>query len=89
MANIRRDLFLIRSSYLSQPKHFNDVFLNLGYDYRGNMLKNGTSEELWANPLQYGMYGKLEALLTFVLEYTKNIKKTFSFSHEKNSLNIN
>jgi hypothetical protein len=89
MANIRRSLWTIRSSYLYQAKHQNDIFLNTGYDYRGNMLRNGTSDELWANPLQIGMYAKLEGLITFCLEQAKMIKKTFSFAHDKNSLNVN
>ena len=89
MANIRKSLYTVRSSYLSQAKHLNDVILNMGYDYHGNILKNGTSQELWANPLQHGMYAKLEGMLTYVLEYAKNIKKWVSIAHSKNSLNLN
>jgi hypothetical protein len=85
----RRKLYTIRSSYLSQAKHSNDYFLNLGYDYRGNLLKNTTSPELWANPIQTSMYGRLEGMLTYVLEQVKIIKKHFSIAHDKNDLNIN
>jgi len=88
MANIRRSSWTVRSSYLNQTKHQNDMFINLGYDYTGNILRNGTSDELWANPLQISMYSKLEGMLTFCLEQAKMIKKTFSFAHDKNSLNI-
>ena len=84
----RRKLYTVRSSYLSQAKHSNDYFTNLGYDYRGNLLKNTTSPELWANPLQISMYGRLEGMLTYVLEQVKIIKKHMSIAHEKDNLNI-
>jgi hypothetical protein len=89
MAVEQRNPWTVRSSYLTQAKHINDVFLNLGYDYRGNILKNGTSPELWANPLQTPMYGRLEGMILFLLENVKNIKKHFAFAIDKDNLNIN
>jgi hypothetical protein len=85
----RRKLYTIRSSYYAQANHSNDYLTNLGYDYRGNMLKNTTSPELWANPIQTSMYGRLEGMLAFVLEQVKIIKKTFSIAHTKDNININ
>ena len=85
----RRKLYYVRSSYLTQAKHSNDYFTNFGYDYRGNLLKNTTSPELWANPLQIPLYGKLEGLIVFVLEQVKIIKKHFAISIDKNNLNVN
>ncbi|MCK9446988.1 hypothetical protein M0Q50_09080 [bacterium] len=84
----RRKLYTIRASYLYNSKHLNDVFLNLGFDYRGKLLKKGTSPELWANPLQNSMLATIEGMLIFLLENTKTIKKWFSIAHEKNTLNI-
>ena len=84
-----RQLHKIRPSYLSEARHINDRFINLGYDYFGNILKNGSSPELWANPQQIGMYGKLEGMLTYVLENTKMIKKWFSIAHDKNTTLLN
>ena len=85
----KRQLRTIRSSYLSQAKHLNDNFINLGYDYTGNILKNGTSPELWANPQQISLYARLEGLITYVLENSKMIKKWFSIAHSKNTTRIN
>jgi hypothetical protein len=85
----KRQLWKIRPSYMGQAKHINDFFTNLGYDYRGNILKNGTSPELWANPQQIGLYGKLEGMLGYVLESAKMIKKWFSIAHDKNTTRIN
>ena len=84
----KKQLHKIRPSYYNQAKHTNDVFLNMGYNYRGNILKNGTSPELWANPQQIGMYSKIEGLLIFLIESTKIIKKWFSIAHDKNTSNI-
>jgi hypothetical protein len=83
-----RKLYTIRPSYLYKAKHMNDKFLNLGYDYRGKILKNGTSPELWANPLQNPGYSTLESMITFILEQAKYIKKWFSIAHDKNTTNI-
>ena len=85
----KRQLHKIRSSYLSEAKHINDKFINLGYNYFGNILKNGSSPELWSNPQQIGMYGKLEGMLTYILESTKMIKIWFSLAHDKNTTLIN
>ena len=85
----KRQLHKIRPSYLSEAKHVNDRFINLGYNYFGNILKNGSSPELWANTQQWGMYGKLEGMLTYVLETTKMVKKWFSIANDKNTTAIN
>jgi len=84
----RRRLYTIRPSYYFQAKHFNDVYLNLGFDYKGKLLKKGTSPELYANPLQNSMFGTVEGMMNFLIEHTKIIKKWFSIAHDKNSLNI-
>jgi len=85
----RRKLYTIRTSYLYQEKHFNDVFLNLGYNYKGNILKNGTSPELWANPLQTPMINTLESFLVFLIEQAKYVKKWFSIAHSQETTSIN
>ena len=74
---------------MNQARHLNDNFTNLGYDYTGNILRNGTSPELWANPQQITLYGRLEGLITYVLESSKMIKKWFSIAHDKNTTLIN
>lgn len=81
--------FRVRTSYLSSAKHFADNFTNLGYDYRGKLLQKSTSPELWANPVQKPLMGQIEAMLNFILEQVKYIKKTFSIAHDKESININ
>ena len=84
----KRKLYTVRTSYLYQAKHKNDVLLNLGYKYKGKLLRNGTSPELWANPLQIPMLNTLEGMLNFLLEQAKYVKKWFSIAHDKNTTNI-
>lgn len=85
----KRKLYTTRPSYLYQAKHFNDVYLNLGFDYKGKLLRKGTSPELWANPLQAPIIGTLESMLNFILEHTKVVKKWFAIAIDKNSMNVN
>lgn len=85
----KRSKWLVRPSYRNQAKHINDVFINLGFNYYGRILKNGSSPELWGNPLQVPMFGTLEAMITFLIDQAKSIKKRFSIAHDKNTLNIN
>ena len=84
----RRKKYTVRPSYLYQAKHMNDVFLNLGFGYKGKILKKGTSPEIWANPLQHSLYGALESMIYNLIEYSKMIKKWFSIAHDKNTTNI-
>ncbi len=80
--------YKVRPSYLHAAKHINDNYKNLGFNYRGEILKRTTSPELWANPLQVPFYGQLEAMIVFLFEQAKYIKKTFSIAHDKESINI-
>jgi hypothetical protein len=84
-----RRMYTIRMPYFYQAKHMNDVYLNKGFNYTGQLLKKGTSPELWANPLQSSLYGTLEGLLNYLIESAKMVKKWFSIAHEKDATNIN
>jgi hypothetical protein len=88
-AGTERFKHLSRAPYYDQAKHFNDNFLNLGYDYRNKLLQKTTSPELWGNPLQTSLFGRLEGLLTMALEQVKSIKKAFSIAHDSDTTNIN
>jgi hypothetical protein len=88
---LKRDRFFykVRPSYYHQAKHLSDEYKNLGYDYRGKILKKMTSPELWANSIQYPFYARIEMIIDFLIEQVKYIKKTFSIAHEKESANLN
>jgi hypothetical protein len=84
-----RFYYKVRPDYYNQAKHLSDEYKNLGYDYRGKILSKMTSPELWSNPLQYSFFSKIEALINFIIEQVKYIKKSFSIAHSKDSININ
>ena len=84
----QRLYYKVRPDYYNQAKHLEDNYKNLGYDYRGKIMKKMTSPELWANPLQIPFYSKLEAIVNFLIEQVKYIKKYFSIAHDKESVNI-
>ena len=84
----RRKRYVIRPSYLYGAKHFNDVYLNLGFQYKGQLLKKGTSPELWANPLNTSIINTLDSMLYFLIEHAKHVKKWFSIAHDKNDINL-
>ncbi|HOG74486.1 MAG TPA: hypothetical protein PLP47_06150 [Methanofastidiosum sp.] len=79
----------VRTPYFASAKHLSDNYTNLGYDYRGKILSKTTSSELWANPIQKPLFAQIEAILTFILEQVKYIKKTMSIAHGKEDTNIN
>jgi hypothetical protein len=83
-----RNTFKVRLPYLYQAKHNNDEFKNLGYNYRGQILKRITSPELWSNPLQTPLIGQIESMMTYILEQAKMVKKWMSIAHDKDSLNV-
>ena len=78
-----------RPGYYNQAKHLEDQYKNLGYDYKGKILKKMTSPELWANPIQKPFYDRMERLINFIIEQVKYVKKAFSIAHDKDSININ
>ncbi|NJO87877.1 MAG: hypothetical protein HC831_02140 [Chloroflexia bacterium] len=77
-----------RAPYYDQIRSINDRFKHLGYNYRGQLYRKTTSPELWGNPLQLPFIGRLEGMMTMILESVKYIKKTFSIAHEKETLNL-
>jgi hypothetical protein len=79
----------VRTSYYASAKHLSDNYLNLGYDYRGKIMQKMTSPELWANPIQKPLFAQIEAMITFILEQVKYIKKHMSIAIDKNSINVN
>lgn len=84
----KKQTYKVRQPYNHTAKHVNDSYSNLGYAYSGNILYNGTSKELWGNPQQITSMRRLEGILVFLLETSKNIKKHFSIAHDKDTNNI-
>jgi len=88
--DLRRENFFykIRPSYYHQARHLSDEYKNLGYDYRGKILRSTTSPVLWSNPIQAPLLYRIEAMINFLIDQVKYIKKTFSIAHERDSINV-
>ena len=79
----------IRTAYNYRINHINDYYKNLGFEYSGKIFKKTVSPEIYSNPLQKPLITKIEQLIYYLIETTKNIKKWVSIAHEKNSSRIN
>ena len=88
---ITRDrlLYKVRPGYYDQARHLSDQYKNLGYDYKGKIIKKMTSPELWANAIQNPFYSKIEGMIDFLVEQAKYVKKTFSIAHSPHDINVN
>lgn len=81
--------------YLKRPSLFHiqdqrmDKDIDLGYDWRGNMYKNYTSSFLFKIEMLQKFIPMLEEMMNFLVDKTKEIKKTFAYAVDKNSRNIN
>lgn len=70
--------------------HCNDSYLNLGYEYHGNVYKNTISPELYnSNKNVTNFILKLEVLINYLIDSVKHIKLQFSIAHDKNDITLN
>lgn len=69
--------------------HSKDVYYNLGYDYRENILKKTLSPEIFANEKTRGMLNHIQKMVYMLIEEVKQIKTAISFAHDKNAKNLN
>lgn len=79
----------IRTPYNYKINHINDYYTNLGFDYAGQIFKKTVSQEMYGNPLQGPLITRIESLIYYLIETTKNIKKWFSVAHDKNTTKLN
>ena len=70
-------------------EHCRDNYLNLGFDYRKNLLPKTLSKQLFANDKNGGMLLQIQKLVFFLIEETKILKTRFTFAVNKNSKLIN
>lgn len=93
MQNITRTdknrVYLKRESLFKVQNERLDKDINLGYDYRNNLYKNYTSDFLQKIDIIKKSIPFLENMMLFLIDKTKEIKKTFAYAVAKNSRNIN
>lgn len=79
----------LKRSYNYTAKHANDVYSNLGYDYRENIFKNTLSKQLFANDKSAKILNEIQKLVFFLIEEVKVLKTRFVFALDKDSKLIN
>lgn len=67
----------------------NDNYTSLGYQYKGNILKNVLSPEVFANPLNDIPLRQIERLIEFLVDQVKRIKVVYAIALDKHSTNFN
>lgn len=77
------------NSFRESINTINDNYTSLGYRYKGNILKNVLSPELFANPLNDIPLRQIERLIEFLVDQVKRIKIVYAIALDKNSTNFN
>lgn len=76
-------------SFKESVSNLNDNYTSLGYHYKGNILKNVLSPELFANPLNDIPLRQIERLIEFLVDQVKRIKIVYAIALDKHSTNFN
>ncbi len=79
----------LKRSYNYIANHANDVYLNMGFDYRENIFKKTLSKQLFANDKSAKILTQIQKLVFLLIEETKMLKTRFVFAVDKDSKLIN
>ncbi len=74
------DLFTNQRDFALSRK---DDIKNMGFDYRGNILKKSLSAVLFSEVKRASMLKPLEYMLSYLVDSVKNIKKHSNFAIPK------
>lgn len=69
--------------------HSQDVYTNLGYDYRGHILEKSTSKQIRQNKAVAAMLAMIETLLDHLVDSVKQIGSFYMVSVDRKDRNIN
>lgn len=84
-----RRKYINRESYFEHAEKLNEYNPELGFDYRGKLLEKSISSFFFGEEKRTKIIKKFETLLVYLVDSVKNIRKTFVYSVERNSRNIN
>lgn len=85
--NIQKDLN--SKSYLEHIRHQNDNILNVGFDFREQILMRTLSPVLFFNLKNANILIKIDSILSFLVDHVKSIKKTYNYFLPRNYRNFN
>ncbi len=69
--------------------HAQDVYTDLGFDYRGKILEKTVSPVLFQNFNNNFVLGEIDKMLSSLVDAVKQIKLQYMISLHKNDRNVN
>lgn len=69
--------------------HAQDNYTNLGYDYRGNILKKSVSKILFLNDSNKEILLLIDNMISHLVDTVKQVKLHYMISLDKNDRNLN
>lgn len=81
--------YLNRESYFEKAERLNEYNEQLGFDYREKLMKKSISNFFYGEKKRESIIKKMEKLIVYMIDSVKEIKKTFVYSVNRNSRNIN
>jgi len=66
-----------------------DLYTDLGYDYRGHIFEKTVSPVIFGNKVNKAILSHIEPLILYLIETVKQVKTQFMFSLDKNDTRLN
>ena len=77
----------INARYISE--HAQDVYTDLGFDYRGKLYQKTSSSIIFRNINNQLIIGKIDKMISSLIDTVKQIKLQYMISLKKNDRNLN
>lgn len=69
--------------------HTQDIYTDLGYDYRQNIFTKSISSSIEENGNNKKILGNIQKMIVFLIDAVKQIKLQYMISLDKNDRNLN
>ena len=66
-----------------------DMYTDLGFDYRGKILSKTVSPVIFQNKVNNSILKRVEPIIEYLIEATKQVKLQFMFSLDKKDTRVN
>ena len=70
-------------------RHTQDVFTDLGFDYRQKIFEKTVSKPILENPVNKGILDEIQKMISYLVDNVKQIKLQYMISLDKNDRNLN
>lgn len=79
----------LKRPYYYRAQHAQDVYPNLGFDYRDSLFSKTMSKQVFANKKNADMLMEIQKMVYLLIEEVKTLKTRFVFAVDKDSKLIN